>query len=95
MELSGELLYRLNAGQNEDEKGLYAQAVIPIWNKFYSVTRYEYYDQGGAGDELHLGIAGLAYRPSPPIVFKLEYRFGHDNQNLAPSGLLASFAVLF
>ncbi|MEE9396739.1 MAG: hypothetical protein V3V31_06965 [Methylococcales bacterium] len=95
IELSGELIYRLGGKHDNDEKGLYAQAVIPVWKQIYSVTRYEYYDQGDAENELHLGIAGLAYRPSPPVVFKLEYRFGHHNQNLAPSGLLASFAVLF
>jgi hypothetical protein len=42
-----------------------------------------------------LGLIGVAYRPLPPVVWKLEYRLGAHNENLAPDGLAASFAVLF
>jgi hypothetical protein len=38
---------------------------------------------------------GLNYRPVPGVVLKLERRDGNHNLELAPSGWLASVAVLF
>lgn len=79
----------------------YIQGVCPLINSLYAVTRYEFFDQDNRGfnpNNRKFGqaeVLGLAYRPIPPLVWKLEYRLGKNNEALAPDGLLASFSVLF
>jgi len=72
----------------------YLQGICPLTSTLYAVGRYEYFDQAilptGQAE-----ILGLTYRPKPPLAIKLEYRQGSHNGNLAPSGLFASFSVLF
>ena len=95
-EVRSEIVYR-SRGSYDDDKSLwqgYLQAVGPLNKQWYLVGRYEafqqWHDKTG-----QIGVMGLAYRPSPPIVWKLEYRIGSNNDRLAPDGLAASFAVLF
>jgi hypothetical protein len=79
----------------------YIQGVCPLINSFYAIGRYEFFDQNNWGlssTNRQFGQAevfGLAYRPIPPIVWKLEYRIGTNNAALAADGLQASFSVLF
>jgi hypothetical protein len=79
----------------------YVQGVSPLAGHFYAVARYEFFDQdnGNSGHDNgklgQVGVLGLAYRPSPPSIWKLEYRVGTHNKDLAPDGLFASFSVLF
>ncbi|MDD4913716.1 MAG: hypothetical protein PHW13_01590 [Methylococcales bacterium] len=79
----------------------YIQGVAPLVNSVYAVARYEFFDQDNRGFNPanrkfgQAEVFGLAYRPMPPVVWKLEYRLGKNNAQLAPDGLLASFAVLF
>jgi hypothetical protein len=95
-ELSGEWVYR--ATQNR-EPGLwqgFVQGVAPILGShWYAVGRYELFQQGQALTTGQVGVAGLAYRPLPPLVLKFEYRLGTHNQVTAPDGFYTSFAVLF
>lgn len=79
----------------------YIQGVCPLFEPLYAVARYEFFDQNlpefSPADRKfgQAEVFGLAYRPSPPVVWKLEYRLGQNNAVLAPDSLLASFAVLF
>ena len=72
----------------------YLQGVGPLSESLYLVGRYEFFDRAG-GQTGQAEVLGLAYRPQPPLVWKLEYRLGQHNRGLAPDGLLASFSVLF
>lgn len=94
-ELSGEAVYRSNetAASGDAWQG-FMQGVAPIVDHWYAVGRYEFFQQPQS-DSGHLGVLGLAYRPQPPLVWKLEYRLGTHNEILAPDGFAASFAVLF
>jgi hypothetical protein len=93
-ELSGEFVYRRRGGAfPNDEAELYLQGVAPLGKGFYAVGRYEFIDAPGLST--HIGIGGLAYRPIPPLVFKVEYRAGDNNQFLAPDGFFTSVSVLF
>ena len=94
-ELSSEIVYRTSdhaaiAGTGQG----FVQGVAPLSQRWFIVGRYEYFQQlqDKAGQ---VGLLGLAYRPLPPIVWKLEYRRGEHNELLAPDGLSASFAILF
>lgn len=96
LELSSEVVYR--TGDHANIKNTwqgFTQSVIPIFSQhWFVVGRYEFFDQllDKTGQ---VGVLGLAYRPLPPVVWKLEYRLGTHNEILAPDGLSASFAILF
>jgi hypothetical protein len=94
-ELSSELVYRVSdqAAIASTLQG-FVQGVAPLSQHWYTIGRYEYFEQpqDKAGQ---VGLLGLAYRPIPPVVWKLEYREGVHNELLAPNGPSASFAILF
>jgi len=95
-ELSSEIIYRTSDHANiKNTWQGFAQSVIPLFSQqWFVVGRYEFFDQ--PQDKTgQVGVLGLAYRPLPPVVWKLEYRVGTHNQILAPDGLSASFAILF
>jgi hypothetical protein len=94
-ELSTELVYRTSNHANSASTWQgFAQSVIPLSQHWFVIGRYEFFEQ--PQDKTgQVGLLGLAYRPLPPIVWKLEYRLGTHNETLAPDGLLASFALLF
>jgi opacity protein-like surface antigen len=112
-ELSGEFIYRLGAGVKNREFdaqggngnlwGLYVQGVAPLLGDVYAIARYEAFQREGAEAPGHLWLAGLAYRPMPPLVFKAEYRFADYSDKNPPAkifggfteGFAASIAVLF
>ncbi len=104
-ELSGEFIYRFGRGGagGGDLWGLYLQGVAPLLGDVYAIARYEAFQPEGAASPGQLGVAGLAYRPLPPLVFKAEYRFGADAGGVPPAnipsrfadGFAASIAVLF
>lgn len=95
-EIRSEINYR-SQGKHANDPGLwqgYLQGVTPLIRHWFLVGRYEAFQQT-TDSTGHVGVMGLAYRPTPPIVWKLEYRLGAHNERLAPDGLAASFAVLF
>lgn len=95
-ELSSEIIYRTSDHANiKNTWQGFAQSVIPLFSRhWFVVGRYEFFDQS-QDTTGQVGVLGLAYRPLPPIVWKLEYRMGTHNEILAPDGLSASFAILF
>ena len=93
--INSEIVYRNNGSTiNNNAWQGYVQGVSPIAGNFYAVGRYEFFDQANTKFG-QVGVFGIAYRPIPPLVWKLEYQFGENNRELAPDGLFASFAVLF
>lgn len=114
-EISGEFAYRFGGGSshgafdfdepgaNHDLWGLYLQGVAPLVGNLFAVGRFETFQREGATSPGYLWLGGLAYRPVPPMVFKVEYSFGRNTGDLFPSkdlggfseGFAASFAVLF
>jgi len=116
-EVSGEFAYRFGGGSdglvkdarsgNPNLWGLYLQGVAPLVDGLFAVARYEVFEGEGIDSPGHLWLAGLAYRPITPLVFKVEYSFGSnadrvnkvkafDVQPLGFSeGFAASVAILF
>ncbi|WP_262965723.1 hypothetical protein [Methylobacter psychrophilus] len=94
-ELSSELVYRTSDHANIPSTGQgFVQSVAPISQHWFIVGRYEFFEQiqNKTGQ---VGLLGLAYRPLPPIIWKLDYQLGSHNETLAPDGFSASFAILF
>ncbi len=44
---------------------------------------------------VNLVVAGLAYKPVPYVVLKLEYLFANHPVDTSPPGVKSSIAVLF
>ena len=100
-ELQMEFSYRHTSTVHGDEKGLYVQGVAPLGSQFFAVGRYEYL--GGTHrinfttlqSTIHIATTGLVWRPFTPLAIKTEYRFGCQNQSIAPSGFFTSVALFF
>lgn len=95
-ELSSEMLYRSGKpGYGQTAWQGFVQGVAPVYNKqWFVVARYEFFQQ--AQDGLgQTGLLGMAYRPLPPLIWKLDYRLGTNNANLAADGFSTSIAILF
>ncbi|RMF20826.1 MAG: hypothetical protein D6760_10710 [Deltaproteobacteria bacterium] len=91
-ELSGEAV--VNEPDNgQTIWGLYAQAVYHLGGGFYPVFRYEHVRaEGIARNPL---VAGIAYKPAPNAVLKLEGIIGRRGLGAGGNGVEASLAVLF
>ena len=96
MELTGEFLYRVGTqGPAQEEWGLFAQGALPLSKRLFAIGRYEFFDPKGPFPGVHLWLAGLAFRPLPPLVLRAEYSFTRDNATKVPEGFAASLALLF
>lgn len=94
-ELSSEIVYRTSDHANiKDRWQGFVQNVMPLSQQWFAIGRYEFFEQ--TSDKMgQVGLLGIAYKPLPPLVLKLEYQRGEHNEMLAPDGLFASVAVLF
>lgn len=96
VEFSSEWVYRNSRGGAEpDERGGFVQAAVPVGGHFHLIGRYEHYATAVQSERVGIETLGLTYRPHRAISAKLEYRDGDHNRLVAPSGWLASIAVLF
>jgi hypothetical protein len=96
-----EFAYRTASDQQGTETGGYIQGIVPLGYKLFAIGRYEFVDGQHQLDSTiidgttHVGVAALAWRPYIPLVIKAEYRFGSNNEKLAPSGFFTSVSMLF
>jgi hypothetical protein len=94
-ELNSEVVHRAShQAHAEDYWQGYVQGVQHLTHQWSVVGRYEFFQrpQDAMGQ---VGLLGLAYRPLPALIGKLEYRLGTHNDKLAPDGLAFSLSVLF
>ncbi len=101
-EMQLELSYRTASDEQKNEINGYLQSVIPLGNKLFAIGRYEFIDgthqlinSTTVKGTTHIGLSALAWRPFIPFVVKAEYRFGDNNQQIAPSGFFTSVSMLF
>ncbi len=96
VELTGEFAYRVGTGgANANEWGLFVQGIVPLSAHLFAIGRYEFFAARGPFPGVQLWLAGLAFRPLPPIVVKAEYSVTHDNAAKVPEGFATSVALLF
>ncbi|MGD9602515.1 MAG: hypothetical protein AB7O21_17705 [Gammaproteobacteria bacterium] len=94
-EFSFESAWRHNGGPFDgDDFGAFAQAVVPLVGHVYGVARVEHYRSAILDRDAGRRLLGLAWRPVPPVTFKLEYHAG-DDARLTPDGCEASVSILF
>ena len=95
VELSGEAVFRRSHGDEEgDDYGGYLQVVVPIYRGLYAVASHERFKSGLFDDDSDIDRFGLAYRPIPPVSFKIERRETRGEEQLAPDGWLVSLSLL-
>ena len=96
LDMTGEAIDRSGGttGQSGDRGG-FLEFEVPLNRHLYAVGRFERYRSAVLDDTATMRTIGLNYRPIPGIVLKLEHRGGNHNLQLAPTGWLASVAVLF
>ncbi len=73
--------------------GLYLQAAYHLGHGFYPVVRYEHVHlEGVARNPI---VAGLAFKPAPNVILKLEGILGREGLGAGGNGAEASVAILF
>lgn len=92
---TGEAVYRKNSDDRPDERGGFVQTEIPLWRRLYLIGRYERYRSSTPQQTSTIRTTAINFKPIEGIVLKLEYREGTHNLSLAPTGWLASAAILF
>jgi hypothetical protein len=96
-EVTTEAIYRHANDSQGQEHGLYLQGIAPLAKQVFAIGRYEYLNgtHQFIRTDTHIGVTGLAWRPYVPLVFKAEYRFGSQNESVAPSGFFTSISMFF
>ena len=102
-ELQMEVNYRYARDEQGHEMQFYVQGVAPLGGNVFAVARYEHLqgrheienEEMWKRNTAHLGVLGLAWKPYTPLIFKAEYRFGDNNERIAPSGFFSSVSMLF
>jgi len=95
VDFTGEAIYRSSADHIPDERGGFVQAEVPVWRRLYFIERYERYRSSATAQTSTIRTTALNFKPTEGVVLKVEYRDGSHNEVLAPTGWLASVAVLF
>ncbi len=79
----------------DTEWGLYAAGSYALSEKWSVYGWYEEFSDRTAPSVAHDLLAGIAYRPEPPMVLRLEYLQNLSGRPVNPTGLFAAWAILF
>jgi hypothetical protein len=90
-----DITHPVNLRARDIEWGAYAAASYALTDKWSVYGWYEGYADRTAPSTAHDVLLGVAYRPTPPIVLRLEYLQNVGGQSVNPTGVFASWAVLF
>lgn len=93
VDLMSEFVYEATSG-GPAVWGLYTQAAVETVPHVFLVGRYEHYARRRK-PAVDLGVAGLAWRPYPFLVGKVEYVFANHRLDASPPGFRSSFSILF
>ena len=96
VEFSGEAIARRGTGGGTgNENGWFGQAVVPLSDRWWAVTRVEAYRRAAAPARSRTALVGLVYKSGRHWVFKAEWaRASGDSEGL-PSGLLSSVTLVY
>jgi hypothetical protein len=79
----------------DTEWGAYAAASYALTDQWSLYGWYEGFADRTSPSTAHDLLFGIAYRPRPPIVLRLEYLQNVGGRPVNPTGVFASWAVLF
>lgn len=95
-EISGEVIRRRGRDANvSEERGWFAQAVIPLVDRWWGVARLEAYRRAIDQSESRTALLGLVYRSGQHWVFKAEWARASGSSEGLPSGLLSSLTLVY
>jgi hypothetical protein len=77
------------------ERGIYVLADYSVTQTWHAIVEGEYFQDHQVADTSRNLLVGVAYRPRPAVVWKAEYVQQMGVSSAIPTGLQASFAVLF
>jgi hypothetical protein len=83
------------AHARDTEWGVYAATSYALTDQWSLYGWYEEFADRTSSSTAHDLLLGVAYRPRPPIVLRLEYLQNVGGRPVNPTGLFASWAVLF
>jgi hypothetical protein len=95
LELTGEAVYRESGDRDDTEWGGFGQFLLPVGHGLYAVLSAERFKAEGYSQATDVGHLGIAYRPTPPVTFKIELQESQGAEELAPDGWQLSVSVLF
>ncbi|MCJ9429621.1 porin [Kordiimonas marina] len=79
----------------DHEAGIFVQGEYNLNDRWALSARYEYFQDRDYVQASKNAVFGMAYRPQPPVVWKLEYLTQWGQELGLRSGVYASLAVLF
>jgi hypothetical protein len=79
----------------DTEWGVYTAASYAVTDNWSLYGWYEGFADRTSSSTAHDLLFGIAYRPQPAMVFRLEYLQNIGGRPVNPTGLTASWAVLF
>jgi hypothetical protein len=80
---------------HDSEWGAYAAGSYALTDRWSLYSWYEGFADRGASSAAQDMLLGAAYRPQPPMVFRIEFLQNVGGPPVNPTGLFASWAVLF
>jgi hypothetical protein len=80
---------------HDTERGIFALADYNIAGNWHGIAEWEHYQDHQAATPSRNVLFGVAYKPRPAIVWKLEYVDQMGVAETIPTAWQASFAVLF
>ncbi len=80
---------------HDRESGIYALADYAFSRRWHGILEAEHYQGRHSAGPSKNTLLGLAYKPQPALVWKLEYVHQTGDAREIPTGWLASFSVLF
>jgi hypothetical protein len=87
--------YRTDTGLRHLEYGGYLAGSYALDDQWSVTAWYETFADRAAVSTAHDFLAGITYRPHPAIVGKLEYLQNVGGTSVNPTGLYASWSILF
>lgn len=80
---------------HDHEAGIYALADYAFTSRWHGIMEWEYFQNHQLVQASRNTLVGVAYKPEPALVWKLEAVHQMGVSQDIPSGLLASFSTLF
>lgn len=77
------------------EWGIYGLADYAFTPHWHGMFEWEHYQDHQVDRHSRNALLGIAYKPEPSLVWKLEYNHQYGESRNLPSGWQASFSVLF
>ena len=95
-EISGEIIQRRGKDANVgEEHGWFAQAAVPVAERWWVVSRLEEYRRAVDDSQSSTALLGIVYKSGRHWVFKAEWAHAAGGPSGLPSGFLSSLTMVY